>query len=109
MMVLRGIYRVGHTNGDTALYRAGDINGRPTGQWWTRSPKTSQDIARNKLAIPEMWPDNGAPGTESILNTNYRAIFNNYTPIYTGRAAPQDGFTYSGNPMHAPPGGVKYL
>ncbi|ORC18621.1 hypothetical protein A7979_11555 [Rothia nasimurium] len=102
------LYRPSYARGgDSAVYRAGDINGYRTGSYWTAQPEFSVSAAKRDLALPDRWvnPKTGGPGDLSIQNSVFSTHLPEGVPMYRGVAGPQHGFTVDGQPMYVPGGG----
>ncbi|QWL31885.1 hypothetical protein [Rathayibacter toxicus] len=83
------VYRSGYTKKPQVLYRAGDINGRHTGQWWSTDAPQSVSQVRADKALPLVWKKDEWP---CKVNSGFKAEFPSGVPAYTGKAAPQTGF-----------------
>ncbi|QWL31893.1 RHS repeat-associated core domain-containing protein [Rathayibacter toxicus] len=82
------VYRSGYTKEPQTLYRAGDIDGYHTGDWWSTDAPWSVSQVRADKALPLVWKTDDA----CVVNSGFKAEFPSGVPAYTGKAAPQTGF-----------------
>ncbi|WP_246226590.1 hypothetical protein [Rathayibacter agropyri] len=63
------IYRSRYTTEPTVMFRAGDVNGSRTGNWWSTDAPLSVSVVRAEKALPPVW----STGDRNILNTGFSA------------------------------------
>lgn len=84
--------------GDRVLYRGGDSQGSPLGQWFSTEPPNSVAEVRIDTAVRAQWtdPKTGAWGGASPVDTVYAVNIPAGTKVYPGPVANQGGVYVGG-------------
>jgi hypothetical protein len=83
---------------DRVLYRGGDSQGEPLGQWFTAEPPASVTQVRVDSAVRPQWidPRTGAWEAASPVDTVYSVRIPAGTTVYPGPVANQGGIHVGG-------------
>lgn len=96
-----GLYNIDVSDEEFVLYRAGNSQGKPFGNYYTFEPPESVAKVRIDLAVKEQWinPQTGALDGESLIDCYYAVRFPAGVERYIGPVGYQNGVYLAGTEL----------